>query len=151
MKILFIFFGLFVLFESLLAVQVINNTETYKPCFPGSNTCNLGDTCFQYFCYPKSGTESPLKSCKRKRDCKGQDVPSRCFKHLTFNGVCVPNKDIEICDSHEECKDRGGKCCGDYCCNTEYFHALQQKNCNENDEVCKYYQIMMTTYEILMQ
>ena len=50
-------------------------------------------------------------------------------------GVCIPSEDYEMCITHEECEGRGGKCCGDYCCNTEYFNALLNAPCN--DEICK--------------
>jgi len=42
-----------------------------------------------------------------------------------------------MCEAHDECKDRGGKCCNDYCCNKEYFDALQKLACPERDEDCE--------------
>ena len=52
-------------------------------------------------------------------------------------GVCVSAEDYEMCESHEECEGRGGKCCGDYCCNDEYFQALLNVNCENDDKICK--------------
>lgn len=121
---------------STLAVQIINDIETYKPCFPGSNGCDGEEVCFQYFCYPKSGQETPLRSCKRKEQCKSLG-DYKCYKPLPTKGVCVPKEDYETCDGHEGCEGRGGKCCIDYCCNTEYFEALLNKECDENDGDCK--------------
>ena len=41
-----------------------------------------------------------------------------------------------MCEKHDDCIGNGGKCCGDYCCNPEYFEALQQIICNPNDDPC---------------
>jgi len=121
------------IFASTLAVQNIDDTLTYEPCFPGG--CEGAKTCFQYFCYPKKGQETPLKSCRRDRDCSDL-VDHKCFKQSIY-GVCVSSADYEKCGSHEDCEGRGGKCCGDYCCNEEYFEGLQSQNCTEDDEVCQ--------------
>ena len=40
-------------------------------------------------------------------------------------------------DGQAECKDLGGKCCGEYCCNIQYFEALQKFEYNEEDDTCK--------------
>ena len=43
----------------------------------------------------------------------------------------------QFLESHEECKGRGEKCCGDYCCNSEYFDALiSEIVCDSNDDGC---------------
>lgn len=131
---------------STLAVQIINDTETYKPCFAGG--CEGEEVCFQYFCYPKKGAETPLRSCKKRRECQGLDVPSKCYKPTPLAGVCIPSEDFELCEGHEECEGRGGKCCGDYCCNPEYFEALQKQDCADEDEVCKEVQTDLFSIEM---
>jgi len=132
---------------STLAVQIINDIETYKPCFPGG--CDGEEVCFQYFCYAKSGGEAPLRSCKKSRECKGLGEPNyKCYKPSPTTGVCVPSEDYEMCEGHEECEDRGGKCCGDYCCNEEYFEALQKQECTEGDEVCEEVQTVLFSIEM---
>ena len=116
---------------STLAVDVINDISIYKPCFPGG--CDGEEVCFQYFCYPKSGMETPLRSCKKPKQCK--DLGDyKCYKPSPTTGVCVPSADYDMCEGHDECEGRGGKCCGDYCCNEEYFQELLKKKCNEDDE-----------------
>ena len=119
-----------------LAVTVINDTQTFKPCFARSTKCPENELCFQYFCYPKTGATVPLKSCKKNSQCPGYrpDRTEKCFKE-GGKGVCVPAEDYETCEAHEECKDRGGKCCGERCCNPEYFDALMKAPCN--DDKCK--------------
>ena len=122
-----------------LAVTVIDDTQTYKPCFMGSTECPENQQCFQYFCYPEKGATTPLKSCTKNSHCDGYrsrtDNTEKCYKN--GKGVCVPSEDYETCEAHEECKDRGGKCCGERCCNTEYFDALQKTACPEEDEDCE--------------
>ena len=118
---------------STLAVDVINDISIYKPCFPGG--CDGEEVCFQYFCYPKSGMETPLRSCKKPKQCK--DLGDyKCYKPSPTTGVCVPSADYDMCEGHDECEGRGGKCCGDYCCNEEYFQELQKKECSDDDKVC---------------
>ena len=122
-----------------LAVTVINDTQTFKPCFMGSTECPENQQCFQYFCYPLKGATTPLKSCTKNSHCDGYrsrtDNTEKCYKN--GKGVCVPSEDYETCEAHEECKDRGGKCCGERCCNTEYFDALQKTACPKEDEDCE--------------
>ena len=135
MKTIWSFLYLAFLSTSSLAVEVINDTSIYKPCIDGvESDCGGGDQCFQYFCYPKEGMETPLKSCRRNSQCKGIGN-FKCFKPAD-RGVCVQSDDYEMCESHDECEGRGGKCCGDYCCNEEYFQELQKKECSDDDEVC---------------
>ena len=119
-----------------LAVTVIDDTQEFKPCFPGSTECPENQQCFQYFCYPEKGATTPLKSCKKNSQCPGYkpNKTKKCFKE-GVKGVCVTSEDREVCETHEECEGRGGKCCGYYCCNTEYFNALLNTPCN--DEPCK--------------
>ena len=128
-----------------VAVKEIKDIELYKPCIVDSNstTCPNDDhTCIQYFCYPKVATaQDPLKSCKKNSNCDGWNRKpklrtEKCYKEGQ-NGVCVPVDDYEMCETHEECKGRGEKCCSDYCCNEEYFHTLLKLNCTEGDEACK--------------
>ena len=125
--------SLVLLSASTLAVVKINNTSSYQPCFD-TRGCDGEEICFQYFCYPKEGMETPLKSCRRNSQCKGIGN-FKCFKPAD-RGVCVQSDDYEMCESHDECEGRGGKCCGDYCCNEEYFQELQKKECSDDDEVC---------------
>ena len=122
-----------------VAVIEINNIELYKPCIVDSTACPDDHACIQYFCYPKVASEAdPLKSCKKNSHCDGwkPDKTEKCFKEGQ-NGVCVAAEDYEMCEAHEECEGRGGKCCGDYCCNEEYFDALQTQECTEGDEACE--------------
>ena len=122
-----------------LAVQNINNTKTYKPCISDVTECPNDQVCIQYFCYPKvANATDPLKSCNKNSQCDGwrPSQTEKCFKKGQ-NGVCVPADDYEMCESHDECKGRGEKCCGDYCCNSEYFDALiSQIICDSNDDSC---------------
>ena len=121
------------------AVQNINNTEIYKPCISDVTECPNDQVCIQYFCYPKVASDNdPLKSCNKNSQCDGwrPSKTEKCFKEGQ-NGVCVPAEDYEMCESHEECKGRGEKCCGDYCCNSEYFDALiSEIVCDSNDDSC---------------
>ena len=119
-----------------MAVVEINDTNIYKPCIMDSTTCPYDQVCFQYFCYPKvASAKDPLKSCKKNSQCPGwKPKTEKCWK-TGRNGVCIPSEDYESCEVHEECEGRGGKCCGDYCCNTEYFNTLLKAPCN--DETCK--------------
>ena len=121
-----------------LAVTVINDPQTYKPCLLDPTVCPDDQACFKYFCYPKvASAGEPLKSCKSNSKCPGYKLKPRTEKCLKEgqSGICVTVEDYEMCESHEECKDRGGKCCSDYCCNPEYFDALMKAPCN--DENCK--------------
>jgi len=130
---------------STLAVDVINDISIYKPCFPGG--CDGEEVCFQYFCYPKSGMETPLRSCKKPKQCK--DLGDyKCYKPSPTTGVCVPSADYDMCEGHDECEGRGGKCCGDYCCNEEYFQELQKKECSDDDEVCSEVQTVLFSIEM---
>ena len=126
-----------------VAVVEINDTTIYKPCVRDSTTCPDDQVCLQYFCYPKvASAEDPLKSCRKNSQCLGWK-PSRtqkCFKEGR-NGVCIPSNDYEMCETHEDCEGRGGKCCVDYCCNTEYFNALLNAPCN--DETCKVKRVLV--------
>ena len=57
---------------------------------------------------------------------------SKCFKNYTYKnynyaqGVCVSEADYNKCKSHEDCQERGGKCCSDYCCNEKYYNSLSE-------------------------
>ena len=122
-----------------LAVSSINDIQTYKPCILDSTECPDDQVCFQYFCYPKvASAGEPLTSCKSNSECPGfkPDKEEKCFKKRQ-SGVCVPAEDNETYESHEECKDRGDKLCGDYCCNKEYFQALLDVECKPKDLLCK--------------
>ena len=122
-----------------VAVVEINCTTIYKPCIIDSTICPDDQVCFQYFCYPKvASAEDPLKSCRKNSQCPRwkSSRTEKCFKK-GGKGVCVTSEDYEVCETHEECEGRGGKCCGDYCCNTEYFNALLNAPCNDEDMVCK--------------
>ena len=131
-----------------LAVLSINDIHTYKPCISDSTECPDDQVCFQYFCYPKvASAEEPLTSCKRNSECPGfkQDKAQKCFKKRQ-NGVCVSADDYETYESHEECKGRGGKLCGDYCCNKEYFQALLDIECKPKDLLCKVRTFLISTH-----
>ena len=121
-----------------LAVTVINDTQTFKPCIMESTECPAEQQCFQYFCYPKKDATAPLKSCKKNSECDGwtskTENTEKCFKD-SGKGVCIPSEDYDSCEAHDDCKGRGGKCCGDYCCNPEYFDAIMKAPCA--DETCK--------------
>ena len=126
---------------SILAIQLIDDPGMYKPCIVDSNTtkltCPSDQVCFQYFCYPKKADpQDPLKSCKKKSQCRDVEGAPKCFKQGLV-GICVSDEDYEHCESHKECQGRGGKCCGDYCCNDLYFEALLNTKCGENDEACE--------------
>lgn len=133
-----------------VAVIEINNIELYKPCIVDSTACPEDHACIQYFCYPKGASEvDPLKSCKKNSHCDGwkPDKTEKCFKEGQ-NGVCIAAEDYEMCETHDECEGRGGKCCGDYCCNEEYFDALQTQECTEGDEACEEVQTVMFSQEM---
>jgi len=134
-----------------VAVQNINNTETYKPCISDVTECPNNQVCIQYFCYPKVASDNdPLKSCNKNSQCDGwrPSKTEKCFKEGQ-NGVCVPADDYEMCESHEECKGRGEKCCGDYCCNSEYFDALiSEIVCDSNDDGCLDVKKVMHDHEV---
>jgi len=132
-----------------LAVSSINDVQTYKPCILDSTVCPDDQVCLQYFCYPKVATaQDPLMSCKRNSECPGfkPDKTEKCFKE-GLNGVCVLADDYEMYESHEECKGRGDKLCGDYCCNKEYFQALLDIECNPKDLVCKESKETLKSYD----
>jgi len=132
-----------------LAVSNINDIQTYKPCIPNSTECPDDQVCFKYFCYPKSpSAEEPLRSCKRNSECPGfkPDKTEKCLKQGQ-NGVCVLADDYETYESHEECKGRGDKLCGDYCCNKEYFQALLDIECKPKDLLCKENKETLESYE----
>ena len=122
-----------------VAVVEINDITIYKPCFEDSTVCPGDQVCFKYFCYPKTDAEEPLKSCWKNRNCPGYSLKPKTQKCLKEGrrGVCVHLEDYEMCESHEECEDRGGKCCVDYCCNPEYFDAIMNAPCLSYDETCK--------------
>jgi len=127
----------------------INNTEIYKPCIPGfsETNCPENQNCFRFFCYPKAGSDEPLKSCKKeKKDCKDPKTP-KCYKNPSY-GICVSDEDYDLCETHQGCQDKGlgDKCCGDYCCNQVYFDALLQISCNGN-EVCDEVQKRMDEHD----
>jgi len=132
-----------------LAVSSINDIQTYKPCILDSTVCPYDQVCLQYFCYPKvASVQDPLTSCKRNSECPGfkPDKTEKCFKEGQ-NGVCVLADDYEMYESHEECKGRGDKLCGDYCCNKEYFQALLDVECKPKDLGCKESKKTLKSYE----
>ena len=122
-----------------LAVTSITNTTTFKPCFMGSDSteCPQDQECFQYFCYPKEGANDPLKLCKKTKECGSSVTNLKCYKPMPTYGICVSSEDYDMCESHEECQGRGDRCCGDYCCNKNYFKNLIAISCKADDEVCK--------------
>merc|ERR1711962_1748886 len=96
----------------------------------------MGQSCYQTFCYPKKPSDNePLKSCKRRSDCK--DPGYTCAKAFSSQKLCILNDDSEVCDSHQGCQNQqlGDKCCGDYCCNTAYYDALKKQDCLD-DVIC---------------
>jgi len=137
MKTLCSLLALVFLSASTLAIQSIDDIDTYKPCILDSTECPSDQICFQYFCYPKEADpQEPLTSCKKRSDCKDVEGSPKCFKQSRV-GICVSEDDYEMCESHAECEDKGGKCCGDYCCNEVYFQALQDTPCDDYDEACE--------------
>ena len=140
MKVLVIGLLLISQLASILAILNINDTDMYKPCIPDSTSavCPHSHACFQYFCYPKeAGPQDPLKSCKKRSQCKNVDGAPKCFKQ-GLSGICVSEEEYrEWCEGHNECEGRGGKCCGDYCCNEEYFEAFKKITCEEDDVACE--------------
>merc|ERR1712179_472092 len=122
----------------------------YKPCFMGSDStkCPEDQACFQYFCCPKADAQVPLKSCKKTKECKAIDAAKKCYKQLATQGICVSSEDYETCESHEECQGRGEKCCGDYCCNKNYFDSLITISCKADDGICKEVQKDMKDMEL---
>jgi len=149
METIWSFWCLVFLSASTLAVEDINDIGNFKPCFEGvPGGCSSEDLCFQYFCYPKSKMETPLRSCKKPTECK--DLGDfKCYKPSPIAGVCVQSADNDMCEGHDECEGRGGKCCGDYCCNEEYFQELLKKECSEDDDegVCSDVQKNLIKYE----
>jgi len=132
-----------------VAVLEINDTTIYKPCIVDLTACPDDHSCIQYFCYPKVASEAdPLTSCKKNSHCDGwkPDKTQKCFKEGQ-NGVCIAAEDYDKCEAHEECDSRGGKCCGDYCCNAEYFDALLKLNCTKGDENCEEAKAVMAGQE----
>ena len=128
------------------ALTNIANTQKYKPCIPSSNTtlCPQNQACFQYFCFPKEASlNDPLKSCDRPSDCKSLGESMKCYKQSPILGICVPSKDNEMCESHQQCEGRGDRCCGDYCCNKPYFETFMNITCTSGDEVCKVISFMI--------
>jgi len=133
-----------------VAVIEIKDITIYKPCIVDSTVCPHDQLCFQYFCYPKTAKAAdPLKSCSKNSHCDGwkPSKTEKCAKQGR-NGVCVPSEDYETCEAHEDCEDRGEKCCGDYCCNEEYFDALQKLVCPEGDVDCEAVKKTMIDQEI---
>lgn len=130
-------FILVILPSITFAITSINDIQTYKPCMVDVTECPSDQVCFQYFCYPKNAdANQPLQSCKRPSECEAFNDTKKCFKNSRV-GICVSEADYELCESHKECEGRGGKCCGDYCCNKEYFHELLKMDCNPKDTACK--------------
>ena len=104
--------------------------DTYKPCIPDITDCPADQICFKYFCYPKSGASTPLKSCKKRSDCNDDPNATKCFKR-SRSGICVSEEDYELCLTHEQCNGRGGKCCFGFCCNEKYYQALLAIECED--------------------
>ena len=49
------------------------------------------------------------------------------------NGVCLDSDSTEMCYEHGECAGKGGKCCNGYCCSEDYFDAMKQLPCTNNE------------------
>ena len=143
--------------RSASAVVALTNSSLYPVCFADGDcekVHKLRDhACFQYFCYPwrtdvsaeadEPAPELPLKLCRRSKECRDPATPEerpKCFRHperrKVTNGVCVGPDETEMCETHGDCVDLGGKCCNGYCCNEEYFRAMGEMPCAE-DKGCK--------------
>ena len=126
------------------AVLSMNNTDKYPACIE-DNDCRRLDNhvCFQYFCYPwqtvSSGASDealPLNLCRSNKDCpRVGEEKQECFRHhdkrKITSGICVQSQDT--CTDHDECEDKGGKCCNGYCCNEGYYEAIQNLPCVSNE------------------
>ena len=146
-KILSCVFVAFVCLSEVVVVSAVlsmNNTERYPACIE-DNDCRRLDNhvCFQYFCYPWQTVSSiaseqplPLDLCRSPKDCPKKGAEKQdCFRHhdkrKITSGICIPP--AETCSEHEDCEDRGGKCCNGYCCNEVYYEAIQNLPCVSNE------------------
>jgi len=131
-------------FGFVSSVTMMNDTMRFPACFE-DNDCRKLDShaCFQYFCYPWQSPKEldeeplPLALCRTDKDCGLKDGARRqkCFKHhdkrKITSGICIPS--VDDCSSHEDCEEKGGKCCNSYCCNEAYFEAIQKLPCVSNE------------------
>jgi len=128
------------------SVANMNNTKRFPACLEDNDCRRLeSHVCFQYFCYPwqaprtlASAEPLPLDLCRMDKDCGIKNgVKQRCFKHhdkrKITSGICIPIGSEKTCISHEECEEKGGKCCNSYCCNEVYFNAIQKLPCSSNE------------------
>ncbi len=110
------------------AVQTMNDTDKYPACIEDNDCRRLENhACFQYFCYPWQAVSAvatdlpmPLNLCRGNKDCPRVGAEKQeCFRHhdkrKITSGICVPS--IDTCTEHDDCEDKGGKCCNGYCCN----------------------------------
>ena len=55
-------------------------------------------------------------------------------KRRIGKGICI--KETKDCESHDQCKGFGGKCCNRYCCHEDYFKQIMNLECFK-DEGCQ--------------
>ncbi len=128
------------------ATFFLNDTSLYPACLTDDDCKSYhrkrDHVCYQFFCYPwkseavdaDTAASRPLKTCRKDKECGGAaagDADVECFRHSDLrrvtNGLCLaPNRK---CKAHEECVNKGGKCCNSYCCNQEYFDELKKLPC----------------------
>ena len=126
------------------AILSMNNTERYPACIEDNDCRRLENhVCFQYFCYPWQIVSSvatdeplPLDLCRSPKDCRKKGAEKQdCFRHhdkrKVTSGICTPSTDT--CSEHEDCEDKGGKCCNSYCCNEVYYEAIKNLPCVSNE------------------
>jgi len=132
----------------------VRDTEKYPICISDSDCDNIsektgeGHLCFQYMCYPHSSRnkDHPYRLCKKGSECRaltaregGDGGDGECVIHHDrrrgIKGICLPPSDLAVCSDHSDCSG-GKKCISSHCGDPEYFTALQEMTCN-NNEFCQ--------------
>jgi len=104
--------------------------------------------CFQYMCYPWNSVrnEGAFRTCKKRSDCEkllqdegGDGGNGDCYRHpdrrTVHTGICLDRREIVPCFDHASCAT-DLKCTNGVCGDLEYFKALGDMQC-EDDDLCE--------------
>lgn len=132
--------------SSVKAVR--RNISQYPVCINDEDCLIISDTeedqflCFQYMCFPWRREEiSPFMPCRRGSDCRvlqtaegGQEWD--CWRHSdrrnVHTGICLEKRETVPCYYHSDCED-DLRCVVGHCGDPEYFRALAEMPCTEDD------------------
>lgn len=120
----------------------LRNLSLFPVCVRDQD-CTKDRACFQYMCLPWQSSTG-FRWCSDHSDCTdltrregGTGKNGHCFKHQDTNniqfGICLNTIETKTCWSHSDCPAYL-RCTNGYCGDKEYFRALQERSCEEDEE-----------------